>query len=120
MNPREELEVLDRQWVENTGLHESVAHHSKLGTISWLVMMAGFGLVFLGLWMNDLGEDVRLERLLQPWMITSTVSGVCVVIGALVFMIRNGRHIREYNEARMSYEYRREELLQEIYAGESD
>ena len=82
--------------------------------------MGGFGLVFLGLWMNDLGEDVRLERLLQPWMITSTVLGVCVVLGGLVFMIRNGRHIRAYNDEKMRYEYRREELLKEIYSSQSE
>jgi len=116
MNPEHELQELDREWVAKSDeMQSSVARGEKMAMWLWLSMMAGFGVVFLGLWMNDLGKDVRLERLLQPWMITSCVLGVIVVFVSLVLMIRNGREIGAIHLARLEYELRRDELIRAIH-----
>ena len=120
MNPKDELETLDRRWVEESGFHRFAARRQTLGAIAWMAMMAGLGLVILGLWLNDLGEDAQLERMLHPWPFISVVLGVVVVLGSLFFMVQNNRHIRAYCTKKLDYESRREDLLQEIYASESD
>lgn len=116
MNPEHELQELDREWVAKSDERQSsVARGEKMAKWIWLSVMAGFGLVFLGLWMNDLGEDVRLERLLQPWMITATVLGVVLILALLVIGIRNGRKIGATHLARLDYELRRDELIRAIH-----
>lgn len=116
MNPEQELAELDRQWVEHCEETEQsmVRGHQRA---LWLLaaMLTGFGLVMLGLWMNALGENVRLERLLQPWVIVSVSLGVLLVLGSLALIIRNGRRLRAGNVKRLEYELRRDELLRAIH-----
>lgn len=56
-----------------------------VGSIS---LVAGFGIVVLGLWLRYLGDDVRLERLLQPWPEVCMLLGGCVIVGSLVFVAK--------------------------------
>ena len=59
-----------------------------LGLIS---MMSGFGLALLGLWLDHLGNDVRIERLLHPWPAVFMVLGACLVIGSLPPLVLDRR-----------------------------
>jgi drug/metabolite transporter (DMT)-like permease len=54
-------------------------------------MVAGFGIFGLGRWLNDLGEDVRLERMLHPWPGVCMLLGFCLVVGSVVFMVGSSR-----------------------------
>lgn len=120
MHSKRELEKLDQQWVERSESHRIAGRREMCGVIAWVAMMAGFALVFLGLWLNKLGEDVRLERLLYPWPIVAMVLGVCVVLGSVGFMVRNARYLRQYYHEKIKYESQRHELMQEIYSSDSD
>ena len=121
MTARDELDKLDREWLEQKERHSEVPRLQRLGSVGGISMYAGFGLVALGLWLNDLGEDVRLERLLHPWPTVCIVLGLCVTVGSMVLTIGyvNPR-IRAFCQARCGYDNRREELLQEIYAAGQD
>jgi len=68
-------------------LHGSVAR-LQLRKFVWLIsMVAGLGFTVLGRWLDHLGDDVRLERLLHPWPAVCMVLGICLVVGSLVFML---------------------------------
>ena len=54
-------------------------------------LVAGFGFVLLGLWLHELGDDARLERLLGPWPGASMLFGGCLVVGALALIVGRGR-----------------------------
>ena len=73
-------------------------------------MLAGFAHVMFGLWLDD------PPRPLFPWPGVCMVLGACVVIGSIPFMIRIGRRRGAYDQAKWSYDCRREKLLQDIYA----
>ncbi len=65
----------------------------------WPAMtIAGFAILMLGLWLNELGDDVALERLLYPWPIVCIVLGCLVVFGSLVAMALASAHARSLNE----------------------
>ncbi len=119
MDPKTELEQLDRDWANNNELRELVAHKQKRAAVAWIAMMVGFGLVILGAWMNDAGGNARLARRLEPWMFTALAVGTCTVVISLWLMMRNGRYVRSYNELQMKYEIQRAELLQEIHGNEN-
>lgn len=120
MNPKHELEILDRQWGAEIELHRFAARRQTLGAMAGVALMAGPGFVLLGLWLNDLGEEARLERMLHPWPFGSVVLGVLVVLGAAIFMVQNDRHIWAYDTGKPDDTSQREELLQEIDTSESD
>jgi len=115
MNPEQELQELDKAWTQNRELHESARRLNVSGTKAWFGMMGGFGLVVLGLWMDQLGEDARLERMLWPWPVVCIVIGIFGVFVSLGIMIYTGRRLRAYNEKAVEYEIRRAELLREIH-----
>ena len=109
-----ELENIDREWLEEK------ERHASLPTLVWgeffacISMMAGFALVTFG---------VRLERA-QPLAVSDwtllpavyMVLGACLVLGSLLFIILIGRRILAYIQVKNSYEFRRDKLLQDIYA----
>ena len=115
-----ELEKLDREWVEEIEKHHSSVPKLKLRQfIAWIAMVAGFALVFVGVWLHSLGDDVRLERLLYPWPGVCMALGAFAVVGWAVFVLVTGgdrRRIGMYNLAEQSYCYRRHQLLQDIEA----
>ena len=60
--------------------------------IAVILMAAGFALVLVGLWLDALGEDVRIGRLLGPWPHVSMLAGFCLVLASLPFLTRRGSH----------------------------
>lgn len=115
MNPEQELQELDKEWIENEELHKAAHRFNVLGAKAWFGMMGGFGLLVLGLWMDQLGQDARLERMLWPWPLVCIVIGIIGVFVSLGIMIYTGRRLRTCNEKRFEYEMRRAELLREIH-----
>ena len=72
--------------------HDGSVRRLQLRTFVGLIsIVAGLGLAVLGRWLHELGDDVRLERLLHPWPAVCMVLGACLVVGSLVFMVGNGR-----------------------------
>ena len=121
MTARDELEKFDREWLVAKERYGPVSRLQLFATIGWFCIWAGVGLVVLGVWLNDLGEDVRLERLLHPWPAICMVLGVCVAVGSLVLTFGYVHpRLRAFLQARCSYDKRREELLEEIYGRGQD
>ena len=72
--------------------HQGSVPPWQLGKYVGLIsMVAGFGIFGLGRWLNHLGEDVRLERMLHPWPGVCMLLGLCLVVGSVVFMVDSGR-----------------------------
>ena len=70
----------------------SVAPSQLRKYVGLISMVAGFGIFGLGRWLDHLGiDDVRLERLLQPWPGVCMLLGFCLVVGSVVFMVGIGR-----------------------------
>ena len=113
-----ELEKLDREWVEEVEKqHSAVPRLKRRQFAGWIMLLAGFALAFVGVWLHDLGDDVRLERLLHPWPGVCMALGAFAVVGWAVFVLATGsdrRSIGMYNLAEQSYLYRRQQLLQRI------
>lgn len=119
MDPRQELEKIDCEWIRNSEYHRSTARREVWSMIGGAALAAGFGLAMFGRWLDDLGEDVQLERMLHPWPVVIMWLGVGFVCTSLVYIIPNGRHINAYRCAKMQYELRRDELLQIIHCSDS-
>jgi uncharacterized membrane protein YidH (DUF202 family) len=70
----------------------SVARQQLRKCVGLILMVAGFTVAVLGLWLDHLGiEDVRLERSLQPWPAVCMVLGAFLVVGSLILMVVNAR-----------------------------
>jgi len=121
MTSRDELEMLDRDWVDEKERHGSVPRLVMLRSVGLFNVIAGLGLVMLGLWLHELGDDVRLERLLHPWPVVCMVLGPCLAIGSLAFTFGYVHpRLRAFIQAKCSYDCRREKLLQDIYVSGKD
>jgi hypothetical protein len=71
---------------------QAPANRLQLRKVAGLIsLVAGFGFVLLGVWLHQLGDDARLERLLGPWPGASMLFGACLVAGALVLIVDRGR-----------------------------
>lgn len=71
--------------------HGSVARLQLRKFVASICMVAAVGLVVLGRWLYDLGNDVRLERLLHPWPAVCMILGFCLVFVSLTFMVVGNR-----------------------------
>jgi hypothetical protein len=70
----------------------SVAPSQLRKYVGLISMVAGFGIFGLGRWLDHLGiDDVRLERLLQPWPGVCMLLGFCLVVVSLLFMVGKGQ-----------------------------
>ena len=55
--------------------------------VGCISMLAGFALVFIGLWLDSLGEDdAALDHLLKPWREVCMGLGALFVVGSLVLL----------------------------------
>lgn len=109
MNARDELEKLDREW-QRYGSYPRLQRRGRLWS---LCMMAGFGVVVIGL-----RFDHPLKLAVWPRVCMALGSGL--VVTGLAFCINNGRRLQNYHQAALNYDNRRAELLRKIDAGEDD
>ena len=72
------------------GSDHGVELHKIVGVIS---MVLGLGLVVLGRYLHDLGDNIRLERMLGAWPVICGIVGVFLVVGSLVLIL--GDHGRK-------------------------
>ena len=70
--------------------HGSVARSQKRKIAGLFSLITGFALLVLGLWLNHLGDDIRLEQMLGLWPGVCMVLGICLTIASLVLMLRQG------------------------------
>ena len=70
--------------------HGSVARSQKRKIAGLFSLITGFALLVLGLWLNHLGDDIRLEQMLGLWPGICTVLGVCLTIASLVLVLGHG------------------------------
>ena len=99
--------------MEEKQRHGSAPRLEWLKHVGGIFMMSGFALVVVG---TELNQPAMVRHQLDSLAAVCMVLGVCLVFGSLLFMIHNGRRLSAYNQAKCSYECRREILLQDIYA----
>ena len=67
------------------------SHRPQRRKLLGLILISpGLVLVVFGRWIDYLGDDFRLERLLYPWPGICIFFGVCLVIGSLFLMLSDG------------------------------
>jgi uncharacterized membrane protein len=116
MTAKDELEKLDREWMNEKERHGSILH-LQLGFAGATVsMLAGILITTFGYWIWDHWEGPEGDA---PgyWCI---FGGAGLIVVSFVFVFRIARRIRTYQQARCDYEYQRETLLQEIYSTGKD
>jgi hypothetical protein len=111
MTSRHEIEKLDREWREGKERHGSVPRPHRLLFVGQISMVVGFALAAFGVWLDE-----RLFPGPATWPAFCMILGTCLVLGSIVFIIRNGWRLRAYHMAKRSYDCRREKLLEDLYA----
>lgn len=71
--------------------HGPLARLQRRKLVGLAILVVGFALSLLGVWLNHVADNVRLERLLGPWIVVSIVLGICLTIGSLVLMVGDRR-----------------------------
>ena len=69
----------------------SISRLQLVKCVCLVSMVTGLGLVVLGVWLHNLGDDVRLERLLHPWPWICMLAGAFLAIASVLFIVREGR-----------------------------
>ena len=110
--------------MEELEQHDSSAPRLKMRHfIGGMALWVGMLLALLAVWLNSLGDDIRIERMRKPWPAVCLALGFILVVGWAAFLLTSGsdrRKIGMYELAEQSCLYRRHKLLHDVEARETN
>lgn len=114
MDPRQELEQLDREWADDVELHRLAASKRKAAVLAGLGMLLGFGLIIFGILFDYFITTATLEYYYGGWVHFLSVLGLVIVVSSIIIMKRSNEPLKKYKAAKLIYNLRRDETLEEV------